>query len=1529
MATVADAISQILGQGFSGSSDQIDKLAQALGVTAEQAANALRQIQQFNSVKLGFSEQFDKLNNELGITVDQFKGLSQAATALGGSADGFDKLGKSIEGTSKQGNLLTRAFQGFHELVAENEIVKTAFAFNQVTGAIGELEHLARPVFEGLIAQNIELRQQILSVSATLAATQQVKVDGETATKPIEAIKAAGTAVSEQLNVLRTDSLSLAGVTSTELVGSFQAIAQASGGLGLNLKQAEKTTIALTAASTTLGLTEFQRSQEIQSIARGEVTTYNQLAKSLGITNEIVRQKAAEGKLYEFIQTKTEALREAQGLAAQSFAGVTSNLKEIVQLTTQAAGAPLLDLLLKELNQFYEFIKEKQEALQNFSVAAVTAILDVVNPIITALQPAIDSLGAALGNTAVALLAAFQNLTPIFIQVGTAIAAIVVEASQLVVVFSEFLKVIGDLLSPTTALALAVGALAIATALYRTELLALIATNVVGFFTNFASNIALLGSAMEGMKLEIIGGRFLALSKAITTAMSAAKAGGFAGLIAELGPLAIAAAAVAAPLIAIAGAIALTGLVKYTQDLRVSNDELEQFGQQTNKVGEDSIALAFKLKNAKNKSDEAKKSGVALTKEELEANKKLLSQGKGQVEAIDSEIDSLKKLKVVGDEGRANQASQIKQLEKLKETLGGLSSDVTFDNKPLVERGNEFEQLTNRIKAYKKTVDSPVDQAKFDEASKGIIPLIKEAVEAGTISATQAEDQLNQLASDRRADFETQKLAIDAITKVRKDALDLEKTDVEGQIAEVSEAVASGRTGDAEGAKETTALKRIELNNQLNDTRSAILAEESAIAEGRGSETKLKQLKQQEKTGQTDLAKNAKEGRDHENQERLKDFDEGQKELDGKKAQGLITEQAFADKSLGISQNRLSEELRQIATKRKALDPKDKEGNEALDAQEAEIRKKQVDVVQKYGEQKIALLRDQSKLESSLLEANKSQGLISETQYADGLLQLTQTRLAKELELIAEQRSRIPKGNTEALRKLAIEEADIRKQQVDAIEKFESEKIAILDRSQKKALDLVKEAETESEIATQKLLNKREIREAEASDRNLKEKRKLLEEELKLETEKTAAIAALPKLTDEAKEEERQTKIRASRQRTGELTLQLLQNEREQQESTFKVISDKIDQQLKATTNYYTEQEQGLQRISTAQDYLVKNLERQNTLLSAQKDLQSAISGYIDGEYKIAESLLTNEYQKRTLREEAARSRLAFLDREQELERQSLDLEQAKNKALLDREIIQNRIAQSKSEAGLAKSIAEQAKTKADPKATAADKNAADLSVKASQDEVIGTRFQGRLLEDQGAQQAGLDAAKRRSLAVSQDLKRDQARADLAKETRGRGDDLEIANQSADKARNAAQYGDATVSVSATKAGNYDDFYRTELAKLRGGGVQQRINAVVNPTQAAIPQGFGVQQSLPSGTSQAVAASEGGLTGLRAAIGDAIVQGFAKLGRLGNVNQTNSITNNLNGADIANGKAADTVSQQILNQLYDVGRLAKAKTANT
>ena len=1507
---MADVLSQILNQGFNGSADQIDQLAKALGLSAEQASKALEQIQQFGAVKLSLSDQFDKLNQSLGLTSDQFKGLSQAAAALSGSASGFDALGKSVEGVSKQGNPLIRAFQGFHELVAENEIVKTAFAFNQVTGAIGELEHLARPVFEGLIAQNIELRQQILSVSATLAATQQVKVDGDTVAKPIDAIKAAGTAVSEQLNVLRTDSLSLAGVTSTELVGSFQAIAQASGGLGLNLKQAEKTTIALTAASTTLGLSEFQRSQEIQSIARGEITTYNQLAKSLGISNEIVRTKAAEGKLYEFIQSKTEALREAQGLAAQSFSGVTSNLKEIVQLTTQAAGAPLLDLLLKELNQFYEFIKEKQEALQNFSVAAVTAILDVVNPIITAFQPAIDNLGVALGNTAVALLSAFQNLTPIFIQVGTAIAQVVVQASQIVVQVSEFLKIIADLADPVTVTTLAVGALALATVLYRTELQALIATQVASFFTNLASNIALMGAALEGVGLASIGARFLTLGKAITTAISAAQAGGFSALIAELAPLALAAAAAAAPLIALAGAIALTGLVKYTNDLRVSNDELEEFGKQTDKVSEDSISLATKLKAAKDKTDESKKSGVALSKEELEANKKLAAQGKEQITQIDEKIASIKKFKAVGDEGRANQASQIKELEKMKETLSGLSSNITFDNKPLVERGKEFEQLENRVKAYQKTIDNPVDQAKFDEAAKGIIPLIKEEVEAGLISAEEGAKRLRKLAADTRADFELQKQAREA---AMKEELTHQDEVLKISQANIEEQVGKGKLTQVDAEQQITEAKRFAAQERVEILKKEV--------ENQPDNLQLRLQLEQAKTEVVQLeAKKREQAYKKELDERDRASKIAQANIDERVGKGAIGEIESEKETTALKAQEADKRLEIIRT---TLEKENKEGRGkgefakqlTLQLEEAEgTAAKAAKAVRDLAfKQKLQEFDEQQRI----LEGMKAQGLVSEKEVADQSLDITQQRLDTELAQIRKQRATLT--DAADIKELAAKEADINKRRVESFEKFENEKLAILERSQKKALDLVKKVETDSEIATQKLLNKREIREAEASDRNLKAKRKITEQELKLEVEKSKAIEALPQLTDPQKEEERQAKLRASRQRTGELTLSLLQNEREQQESTAKVIQDKIDQQLKAALNSYTEQEQGLQRLSASQDFLVKNLERQNSLLSAQKDLQGAISGYVNSEYQLAESLTQSESKKHKLREEAARSRLAFLDREQALERQSLDLEELKNKALLEREKIQNRIAQSKADAGLAKAIAEQGKTNADPKATAADKNAAVLAVQAAQEETIGTRYQGKLLDEQGQQQAGLDEAKRRSLFYKQDSQRDQARADLAKETRGKGDDRQLAIEFENKARSARFFDDTTLNIPQSNLPDFETF--------RKQAIQQQINRVTAPTQALIPQGFGVQQALPAGTGQAVATSEGGVKSLKEAIQQSIAQGFAKLGRLGNVNQTNSIVNNLNGADIANGKAAETVSQQILNQLYDVARLAKTKTA--
>jgi hypothetical protein len=129
--------------------------------------------------------------------------------------------------------------------------------------------------------------------------------------------------------------------------------------------------------------------------------------------------------------------------------------------------------------------------------------------------------------------------------------------------------------------------------------------------------------------------------------------------------------------------------------------------------------------------------------------------------------------------------------------------------------------------------------------------------------------------------------------------------------------------------------------------------------------------------------------------------------------------------------------------------------------------------------------------------------------------------------------------------------------------------------------------------------------------------------------------------------------------------------------------------------------------------------------------------------------------------------------------------------------------------------------------------------------------------------------------------------------------------------------------------GKYEDFYKSELAKLGGrpdnATVQQQINRIVQPNQAPVPIGSSIQQPLPAGTSQAIAADN--LNGLKAAIGEAISQGFAKLKGLGTLNQTNSIVTNLNGAEATGQKAAENVGQQVRNELYGIGRLIKAQQA--
>ncbi len=281
-----------------------------------------------------------------------------------------------------------------HKLTAEGLVI----AYEKIHLAFELIKQVGEKAFESLIQQNIELRQQIQSTSAQLVSNQDVLVGGKVVKDTLAAIQAAGQPVQEQIQKLRQDALQVSGVTSADLVGSFEALSQATGTLKINLSQAETLAVRLTAQGTTLGLSAQQINSEVQAIGRGEINNFNVIAKSLHLKNENLATLAAEGKLYDYIYERTQAGVEGQKISAASYAGVTSNIKEVIQLVTQAAGAPLLDAILKQLTSVYQFLSANQEGLTEFAKTVGEQFADVIDTIGEVVSAFADALTPAFNN---------------------------------------------------------------------------------------------------------------------------------------------------------------------------------------------------------------------------------------------------------------------------------------------------------------------------------------------------------------------------------------------------------------------------------------------------------------------------------------------------------------------------------------------------------------------------------------------------------------------------------------------------------------------------------------------------------------------------------------------------------------------------------------------------------------------------------------------------------------------------------------------------------------------------------------------------------------------------------------------------------------------------------------------------------------------------------------------------------------------------------------------------------------------------
>ena len=232
---------------------------------------------------------------------------------------------------------------------------KLAF-FSQGLSALQQLT--SNGPFRLLIGQTVELREQLLATQASLVGTSQIfnRLTGEAIKDPTKAIKALDLPILNQIEALRRESLELVGVTSKDLVPLFQQVASKITSIGGGLTDAKNLSLDFAASLGTLNIPLYQSQQEISSILSAQIDQNSVLAKSLNLTNEQINLYKSQGRLIEELRKRLEAFRAGNKLAAQSLSGITSNIQEIFDEIGRKAGQKLLDPLLVQISQVYDFL---------------------------------------------------------------------------------------------------------------------------------------------------------------------------------------------------------------------------------------------------------------------------------------------------------------------------------------------------------------------------------------------------------------------------------------------------------------------------------------------------------------------------------------------------------------------------------------------------------------------------------------------------------------------------------------------------------------------------------------------------------------------------------------------------------------------------------------------------------------------------------------------------------------------------------------------------------------------------------------------------------------------------------------------------------------------------------------------------------------------------------------------------------------------------------------------------------------------
>ena len=1292
-----------------------EKLAKALNKTPEELQAAIATLQKLRSAGASNDQVFVSLAAKFGLTVKEAKKLEAELRNIPAQAPSISALGGGI------GEL--------------------AFKFNNVIQAIQTLAMVAKPAYDLLIGSNERLNQQLLSSQTNLASATRIFEGDREVTDPTAKILATRPALESALKQIEKDTESLVGVTSQEVNQLFQVTLQNAAALNNQskkfpdpIKAATSLTKGWAASLQVVGIPLFQANQEINSILRGQIDQNSLLAKNLNITNEQVRKWQSQGVLVDELNKRLETFVAGNAIAARSIAGMGSNIQDILERLGRDAGAPFLEPIISALEAIFNYLKANEGAIRSFTQQIATEFLKFGSEIGPALAPLGQTLLEIAENAGGPLLAALKGLLSVASGLITALAPIANILAGIVAQLAAFANTdIGGIAVQAAVATLALGKLG-------------------AMMGSLISAFPLLSGAFATLSTTSIPAAIAAFTQFSTIAIGSAQtaiasltAGGIPGLIAGLSKLSAsllaastAAAPLAAALLPLAGAIAVTFLVKGAKDLENAQEEIDTLGNSTENLTQESLNYAQKLSNLA----KAQKANGSLTEEQKRQQAGYAQQARSTISAINDQIAALKEAKPA-NEAQANQIQlQVAQLERQKALLEKIAGSIRIQAKELPTLGTSYEQLAKKAESSTRAIAQAQSSEEAGKAAQENIDAIQQQQELGQITAEQAQAALAELANNKKLEVDVQQKAQAEITRIRKSELDLQVNDLKSQSDLIAAEAEAGKRPPVAAAEEVTRLKKQQLDLQLADVKEAIADEEAAIAAGRGSKSRLKELQSQQKGIQADQAKEAVDGEKRVQDARIKEVEDSYSketeiakgaelakitEITKLQLQGTLSSEQAEGQKLQATKNRIEAELNAERTKAAALaqitattpDQQKKLESQKRDSAkkiaqleadsvktEMDIRKNALAQITSETEKATRKLQVADKERLADLAEAEQRGVITKSEAEAQKAQLTTDRLKKELELERTTLAQLEKQPPSEERNNAILSArqrlaDKRIAIVEAeAQREEQIRRAVLDRIEKanrEALDKVQLAGQERAIATQRLINQGLLSEQDAGKVRVENQQQQYRAELSAAQQQQSALQQLLGQARTGKQrEEAEKSVTEARKKTNDLTLKLLESEQAAQKATVDTAIAGIEKELAERNRAFDAQltqlatvrqeraantadaELSAQREISASEIITKSLDRQNQLLQAKANLLKATSDAAQTELELGVGNLDRAVELRKALDDQRISQQERVVIQAQLNRLGIDGETSIYAIVQQRQQLENALAAQK-----------------------------------------------------------------------------------------------------------------------------------------------------------------------------------------------------------------------------------------------------------